>query len=316
MKKKNAVVFGMTKNHVFAVACVMMDLKKFCNVIDEVVVIHDGISEKDKLLMAKILPTRFIVYNFPIDTSGFNKGTLRQFSKMVFSKFECLRLLSDYTNVMWLDYDIIVTKDISSLFEPSVTGIKMMPSGYKVRAQLHEPIEDYDMEAEGISGSTFVFSDHLSDYPKLYNFCYEKLEKYAKYLYLPEQGIFDFMIQEFQLKIEPIDGNIYSPHPKEIGKLENAKIIHAYGQPKFWNGIDNSQWNKNYAYWLKMGGTMNAENKISSKFAKLVKKIPLTTSLYRGELPTISKIISRIKAKQKNVKSSKFEGERLKKDDA
>lgn len=258
-KKKNAVVFGLTINHLFAVASVMMDLKKHCpNIADEIVIFCDNeIKDDDKVLLSSILPTRFIIYNFPIkDTTIFNQGTFKYFSKMVFSKYECLRLLNEYENVLWLDYDIVVTKDISELMTTCDSGIKMMSSpGCPVRSQLHEPISDYNMEAEAICASTFVLQDHLKDYMKLYEFCYAKLEKYAKYLYFGEQAIFDFMIQEFNLEISPISNDIYSPHPTDLGKIEKAKILHAYGQPKFWNGLENNQWNINYKNWLAMGGT-------------------------------------------------------------
>ncbi len=258
-KNKSAVVFGLTINHLFAVASVMMDLKKHCpNIADEIVIFYDNeIKEKDQILLSSILPTRFIKYMFPIeDTTIFNQGTFKYFSKMVFSKYECLRLLNEYEKVLWLDYDIVITKDISELMTTCDSGIKMMPSpGCPVRKQLHEPISDYNMEAEAICASTFVFQDHLKDYMNLYEFCYEKLEKYAKYLCFGEQAIFDFMIQEFKLKIFPIENNIYSPHPTDIEKIKDAKILHAFGQPKFWNGLENNQWNINYKNWLAMGGT-------------------------------------------------------------
>jgi len=44
------------------------------------------------------------------------------------------------------------------------------------------------------------------------------------------------------------------PHPNDKELADNAKIIHAYGQPKFWNGLSNEQWNKNYQMWIAMGG--------------------------------------------------------------
>ena len=204
-KKKVAIVFGLTHDFSFAVASVMMDIKRFSpNMASEIVVIHNGINYKNQKLLNSNLPTRFIEYDFPIkDTSIFNQKTFVYFSKMVFSKYECLRLLEDYQNVIWLDYDIVIKKDISELLSKSETGIKMIQSPENpVRKQLHEPISDYDMDADGMCGSTFVFQDHLENYMSLYKFCYVSLRKYAKYLHFGEQAIFDFMIQEFNLKLQ------------------------------------------------------------------------------------------------------------------
>ena len=292
-KKDVAIVFGFSNEYVFAVACVMINLKKTTpNWISEVVIFHDGISEKEKNLLNKIFPCRFIKYDFPVKNSPlFDKKTISYFSKMVFSKYECLRLLEDYKNVVWLDYDIVITKDISQLSDYCDSGIKMMFPGCKVREQLHEPIKDYDMELLGICASTFVLQDHLLNYMDMYNFCYEKTEKYAKYLKLPEQGIFDFMIQEFKLKVDIIDSNMYSVHPRELDKIQMAKIIHSAGQAKFWNEINNELWNDFYDRWLKMGGTKYNINKY--KLKKNLKIVLEKTGVYEK----IKKVLLKLKIK-------------------
>lgn len=276
MKKNRAIVFAVSKNLTFSIACVMMDIKRLSpNLADEIVVIHDGISKKDQVLLALILPTRFIEYEMPFeDISFIPDSILNYFTKMVFAKFECLKLLDDYHNVMLSDYDIVIQKNIAELFEYCDSGIKMMPGGLKVRGQLHNAVEEYDMEKEGICACFFIFQDHIGDYIKMYDFCYQSLKKYADVISLPEQAIFDFMLQEFNLKICPIDSKIYSPHPTDKELAKDAKIIHAYGQPKFWNGLGNEQWNKNYKAWLEMGGSKyKSKNIIEKTFLRIKNKV-------------------------------------------
>lgn len=274
-KKKNAIVFGLTADHVFAVACVMLDIKRLSpGLVDEVVIIHDGIREKDQQILGSILPTRFIRYGFPLRSRHvLDARAVRQFTKMVFTKFECLNLLDDYRNVMWLDYDMVVREDISELFSPCAAGIKMMPGGLPVRGQLHDPIDEYDMDAEGICACIFVFQDNLGSYKEMRRFCYEKLEQYADILYMPEQAIFDFLIQEYRLKPEPIDVRVYSPHPTDPVHAERAKIIHAYGQPKFWNGLQNDQWDSNYKAWLQMGGSRYRPPTVIDRLMRKAKRL-------------------------------------------
>jgi lipopolysaccharide biosynthesis glycosyltransferase len=274
VKKDKAVVFGLTSNHTFAVASVMMDIKKLSpGLMDEVVVIHDGISEKDKRILRSILPTRFIQYDFPLKSSRvLYSRSMLYFTKMVFAKFECLRLLDDYKNIIWTDYDIVVKDDISELFSSCDTGIKMMPYGDRtVKGQLYETVGEYDMNAEGVMAGLFVFQENLKNYTELYRFCYEKLDKYAEVLYMPEQAIFDFMIQEFRLNPVPIDRRIYSLHPSDQKNAAQAKIIHGYGQPKFWNGLHNDQWNENYSIWLKLGGSQYKQPTIINKLIRRAK---------------------------------------------
>lgn len=274
-KKNNAAVFGLTADHIFAVACVMMDLKRLSpGLIDEVVIIHDGVSEKDQRILGSILPTRFILYAFPVKSRKvLDARSVQQFTKMVFTKFECLGLLDDYKNVMWMDYDIVIQSDIAELFSPCDMGIKMVPGGLPVRGQLLAAVDEYDMDTEGVSAGLFVFQDNLKNYKELQRFCYAKLEKYAAVLYMPEQAIFDFMIQEFGLKPVPIDGRVYSPHPSDPVNAAHAKIIHAYGQPKFWNGIQNGQWNENYKAWLQMGGSRYRHPTLVDRWVRKVKKL-------------------------------------------
>jgi lipopolysaccharide biosynthesis glycosyltransferase len=284
-KKNNAIVFGLTADHVFAVACVMMDIRRLSpGLVDEVVIIHDGISEKDRKILGGILPARFIQYDFPLKSHRvLDSRAVRQFTKMVFTKFECLRLLDDYKNVMWLDYDIVLQEDIAELFSPTEAGIKMMPSGLPVRGQLHESVDEYDMDAEGIGAGIFVFQDNLKNHKEMHQFCYAKLEKYAEILYMPEQAIFDFMIQEYRLNPDPIDARVYSPHPTDPVHAQHAKIIHAYGQPKFWNGLKNEQWEGNYQAWLDMGGTKYRKKTVFKKIISKLRAGALRLSAQIGE---------------------------------
>ena len=271
-KKRNAVVFGLTSDHIFAVACVMMDLKRIVpGLIDEVVIIHDGINPKDQVILESILPCRFILYDFPLKSKKvLNAPSVRHFTKMIFTKFECLRLLDSYNNVAWMDYDIVIQSDMSELFFPSDSGFKIALGGVSVREQLIEPVADYDMNAQGMGAHVFVVQDNLKNYMDMYRFCYAKLDQYAQVLFLPEQAIFDFMIQEFKLNADFFDAKVYGPHPTETVNAKQAKIIHCWGQPKFWNGTHNIQWDTNYSAWLQMGGS---KYKAPTMFDKLWRKM-------------------------------------------
>ena len=275
MKKNRAVVFTVSKDLAFAVACVMLDIKRISpNLADEIVIMHNGINVKDQRLMSKILPTRFIKYILPIKSSHVRTDTLHYFTEMVFAKFECLRLLDDYKNVMFLDYDIVLRNDISELLDLCDYGIRILPSiNFKVKEQFYQPLEEYDMNKAAVSTAIFVFQDHLKCFREMYKFCYDCVIKYGKQLYLPEQAVFDIVFQEFDLKFSAIERNIYCVHPSDRENGENAKILHAYGQPKFWNGLKNEQWEKNYKTWLEMGGSKYKKKSFYTKLRNKMKKI-------------------------------------------
>ena len=98
MKKKTAVVTGGTSNDVPAMACLVMNIKDTNpGLADEIVIYHDGISEKDQRLINRIFPTRFILYESPFkDVMNFGDVVTKYFSPMVFCKYECFKLLDDY----------------------------------------------------------------------------------------------------------------------------------------------------------------------------------------------------------------------------
>lgn len=257
-KKGTAVVLGGTSNHSFAMGTFLLNLKdKAPNLADEVVLFHDGkMTALDKKVIEKIYPTRFIAYDFPIQ----NRAILRNssigfFSKMVFTKYECLRLLEDYHTVIWSDYDVVLLDTIAEVATPCSSGVRMILRDEGVKYSLSRPIPEYDMDAWGVSSALIVFHDSLAEYRRMYEFCYQKTAQYLLQLHLPEQAIFGILLQEFSLQPEPIDFDIYSCHPDQYASQSDAKILHAYGATKFWNGLEHAEWEKNYARWLSMGGS-------------------------------------------------------------
>ncbi|WP_449189847.1 glycosyltransferase [Treponema lecithinolyticum] len=290
MKKKTAIVTGGTANDVPAMACLVMNIKDTNpNLADEIVILHDGISEKDQRLINNIFPTRFIFYESPFKTvKEFGSVVTNYFSLMVFCKYECFKLLEDYEKVIWTDYDVIILDDLSELKEKSPSSIEIMIStsshiynAFKGNYSNLNFLKKYDLEREGLCMSLFVLYDNLTDYKDLYAWSIEYTKRLAQYLFFPEQAVINLLLQEFDIKagIRRIIDKIYSVHPSNFNKNSDVKILHAYGQPKFWNGLYNETWEKNYTQWIKMGGspyehrTMKYKLKtIKQNFKSTVKK--------------------------------------------
>ena len=114
-KKNIAITFGITGNYAFALGNVLIGLKKHSpNLNADIIVFEQGVSEKDKILLNSIIPCNFIQYKFPDDIFLTN-DTLKRFSELTFSRFECFKLLGQYKNVLWLDVDILIQKDVTEL---------------------------------------------------------------------------------------------------------------------------------------------------------------------------------------------------------
>lgn len=254
--KKKALVTGGSSNQSFAIGTFLVNINNVCpDIADEFVIFHDGkMPGRDMQLMSRILPTRFIEYRLPEAVTAVLKDGAGHFTPMVFCKYECLNLLTDYRTVVWSDYDTIVLDDISEIFNPTSPLKMLLMENGSAKSFLH-PIEEYDMDTWGMCGSLFVLQDNLENYMDMYNFCYEKLCIYCQNLYLGEQAIFDIMLQEFSLKPERLSHSTYTPHPRDHTQYPHAKILHAYGGSKFWNGLQNTLWQKYYGQWRSMGGS-------------------------------------------------------------
>ena len=283
-KKNTAIVFCLTTNFMFAVGNAVFDIKRFCtDWVDEVVIIYDGkLRNKDAEIIKNTFPTRFIEYDFPLkDDSVFNQETMQAFTKMVFAKFECLKLLDEYKNVICLDYDIAIVRNFKEILDFPSDYFKILLRGDTVGRQMHKPIPGYDMNREGMCACTFAVNEKLKDYLKIYEYCYRKASEYAEYIKHPEQAIFDLVFQDFKLTPSIIKDDFFISVNDPLGqKNPLGKIIHTGGSYKFWNGLTNEQWNSNYKKWIKLGGSHARtlrpvrvyKNKIKSFFKKLFNK--------------------------------------------
>jgi len=282
-KKELAITFGVTGNWSFALANVLLSIKKHSSKLKaDFIVYHDNLAEKDKAVLNSILPCKFVNYNFPYDVSGLQNPNIETFSMLAFSRYECFDLLKEYKRVLWLDVDILIQKDISGLLNYTESGFGILaPEGsgeymghnYGLGMQFYTPIEDFNMDTGAYATGTFILGDNLRNYENMTNWCYEKTFEYFENLKYPDLAIINCLIQEFNIEPSRIDYNKYCCYPLNPD-YKKAVILHPPGQEKFWNFYDFKEWNKNYKFWLKLGGTPYKGRKASWFFKKARKIFP------------------------------------------
>lgn len=254
---KTAVVTGGTHKDVSAMGALALNLKDIApKLVDELIIFHDGISKKEQRIISDNFPSRFYDYKFKIKRQDMRANrSLRYFSTMVFCKYECLRLLSEYERVVWLDYDIVIRKDFSEQLDCK-TGLKVIVDGAMLRQMFLDDAkciagQGYDINRKAFTASFFVVTRQIGDYQKYYEWCREETLKYAAYIDLPEQCIMAMMIQKYKIAYEELPQLL---HPNvDDGE---AAILHASGRPKFWEGLHNDMWDKYYKAWVLLGGSV------------------------------------------------------------
>lgn len=253
-KKEIAIVFGATGNLTFALGNVLIGLKKHSpDLKADIIVYEQGITEKDKTIINSIIPCNFKKYHFP-HQGHLTEETLKKFSELTFSRFECFDLLEEYKKVLWLDVDILIKKDITSLFDQKKSGISLVPGDL-------ESI-DFTIDIEGLRAGDWKYNagvlylqDDLPYSNQLKDWCYKKTVEMSKYLKCADQGIINLMIKEFSLDVFKMNIEYnFNPAYKNDSRINHAKILHTFCPEKFWNYWIEPEWDENYEAWVKMGG--------------------------------------------------------------
>ncbi len=256
MKKRCALVFGITNNYMFALANTLIGLKKNNSVFwDDIIVYIDEISEQQKNSINKILKVNFLEINFD-SYNNLNTKAIQKYSVAAFYRYECFKLLDDYETVIWNDVDILIKGDISGLQnygnESGFAATRTM-GNFNIEANFKKLILKYNMFDKLYNSGIMVLKDNLKDYKKMFNWCIQKTNEYLKILNWPDQGIINLLIQEFNINVDLIDIDKYCCHPSQLDKLKQASIVHAYGDEKFWNNskLRNMfpKWQENELEW-------------------------------------------------------------------
>lgn len=260
---KRALVTGGTKDDVAPIAVFIMNIKHTnSHLFDEIVVYHDGISAKDQKLINQLYKTRFIKYEYKSQSN--NDEVLSYFSSMVFCKYECFSLLKEYDEVVWSDYDVVVQDKLDEFCSIENDNFHVLTCGAKLRTMFFKDIQnkeilEYELDVDGVGTPLFALSNKLENVDEIYNWCYKKTAEWDEDIYLPEQCIFSLAVQKFNINLKRFEFSEYACYPSKAKGGE--KIIHAAGQPKFWNGLENETWNILYDAWIEMGGTRYSDIK-------------------------------------------------------
>ena len=257
MKKKElAIVFGITKNLDFALATVLIGIKKHFSISNyDIIVYHDGISDNVKNNLNSILPCQFILYKGKVDSTLLDQEYLKIYSNMCLARFECFDLLHKYKKIIWHDVDILIQRDFKDLTKyGDKSGLAMTYSdiNFLTEANFNEPIPEYNMFLPLLNSGIIVFSDKLKNYDIMTSWCYNMLKKLDKKLRYLDQGVLNLLVQEFKINVEAINIDNYCCHPLRKN-YRNATIIHAYGYDKFWNAYyllkKFPEWEENLNSW-------------------------------------------------------------------
>jgi lipopolysaccharide biosynthesis glycosyltransferase len=254
-KRGLAVVMGITPDLAFAAATVLRSLRRLPPADDyDVVLYHGGLCDSDLERLGRLHPCRFERYRCPARIQrGIPAASLRAFSDQVYAKYECFDLLAQYSQVLWLDADILVRGDTTALLERGRSGAAFALEDKPLRFNFSCDIEGFAMSSPFYNAGVFVLSDRLPGWREAKSWLLEASVRYADRVVMNEQGILNLWLQ-YQ-RIEPVDllpeYNVFRHRPGAV----RARIVHAVGHHKPWMDFTDVTWNEDYRQWLAIGGS-------------------------------------------------------------
>ena len=268
-RKPCVIVMGITGDHAFAAGCVLEAVRRHSpNFITDVIIYTDGtLPPRDAALLTD-LGAVLTPYSAP--DYEFRPDVIAEFSYLTLARFECLRLLKTYNTAIWLDVDIAIQRDISSLasFGPLALCLEdplaTIPPYHPTKASFnaHAPLEDLDGEADNCNAGILVFQHTLPEPEQLYTQCMQWLERYAPVLRFSDQAVINILAQHLARRdpslVQHMPHHLYNAHPKNP-EAWNAVIVHGFSAYKFWsNGLAGCcypEWERDYQDWLGRGGS-------------------------------------------------------------
>lgn len=273
MSSKYAIVCGITGNYAFALGNLILGFKRHNPDFDvDFHIYYQNLRESDKNILNDLANCTFNEYHFPeIKDKVANDIWFSKFSELMFSKYECFRLLEKYEKVLWLDVDMLIQGDIRSLIEDFSADIGMTKEGANAEGLFTKPSSHLiPNNSHYYNSGLILLSNKLQNPPIYADWCYKKTIELADMLKLPDQAIFNYMFASFP-EIDVIDtGKKYNCHPLDSG-AKTAVIIHSFNSEKLWNFYNFKEWNQNNKTWLKSGGSMYDGPKFSF-ICKLIRK--------------------------------------------
>ncbi len=252
--KRTAVVLGASRDQVsYAGTFIIMLRRTNPTLADDIIVFCDGIDGEDERRL-NALGAKVRRYTCPFGegelTSFFSS---RLYTRCVYSKYECFRLLSEYGTVIWMDYDMDVLLSLDELKEPVPHGVRAIVTQELSHSLTEEGARAIGEGKMGIHSSIFALYDTLPDPEGIYRLCLERTRELERYLTCPEQAVMALVLAERGIGVSPLDFRIYSSPTLTAGLITPyIKIYHTFGNKKFWCGIDYAPWNTAREEWLAL----------------------------------------------------------------
>lgn len=280
MEKRVAIVLCSTSDQIFAAGNVLIGLKKHFSLpeteYDIIIYVDKQLNKKDENALKSIYKNIIItIYNNVFSKELLSSDVVKTWTKMAYARYECLSLLDEYKQVIYLDTDILILKDIIYLTTLTQKDIyayiydnETILDVIKTNRFIKNFNETkYDLNKKNCCSAELIFNDKIQNRDKIKEWMYNKTVE----LQSSDQMILNLMLQEFNIDYGCFEKE-YCKSYSGVEETPDDCILHSPGGCKFWNCCFHDEWNKNNKVWAEFGGTeYNLEKYIKTK--KMINKI-------------------------------------------
>lgn len=227
-----------------------------------------------KRLISSCGPVQVLDYDIPSDIE--RTPFIMKFTPALFARFEGFNLLEKYENVVCLDSDILVQKELVGVLEEMTENIGVTQDSCPTVGHnfIAAPEGNYDLSQPCYNAGFLVLK--RAGFPvsgdKVASWLYSMLRHCADTVYLGDQGLINLALQEFHLT-PFIFPDLYNlPASSSRKKLKKASIVHSTGHRKFWCYYYFHTWCKYYFEYRLAGGEPLTVRKNTLLWDKMLKK--------------------------------------------
>lgn len=266
MGKKNAIFLACNEKFIFTLCITLLSLKKNSPKIlanADILIYYQGFTAEDINFIGKIMECKFVEYKFAVDTN-FEHANFKKFSQLTFARYEIFDLLDIYKKVLYIDVDVMITGELSYIFDNygDKSGMAMSKDTQKgltlITKNFIEPLECYDMTVPCYNAGVTLYCDNIKNYKNLRMWCYERTAEWLENLVCPDQGVGNVMLQEFNIDIEVLPDTCNCTPSNDLYYDKSRKDVLIYhcagGGVRFWRYSYNKEWEGFYKEYLDMGG--------------------------------------------------------------
>lgn len=241
------------------------------------------VSKENQAALESLPGVRVFDYQYPVSLP--QTSSVKHFTEASFARYDCFGLLDYYDEVLYLDSDVLVQKELNAVFGQLSGGMGLVqdPLFGSVRGNFYREIPGFDMDAAGYNSGFIALTKKIRREAcgtEICHWLYQQTAVYANDLFLPDQGMINLAVEKFKLCVTPLNEQYNCPASSARKKLNAAFIIHSTGPRKFWCYYYFREWYEGYARWISAGGLPVSIHRGSLAYRRILKKLNLSGKIF------------------------------------